>query len=108
MADFDKPLNEWIDEPQRVKRPALEFDPQSKTARMVEKTETVYVRTMYTKAEPRPFSCANGHHQWKIIDRHSYTAKCQLCPLYKRLIPAFEYLDKDGHIRSRETGEILS
>lgn len=105
---FSKPLDEWLEEPQKIKGYDFQFNPENQSVKLVEKDETVNIKTMYTKAEPTQFSCANGKHEWKLLDRHEYTVKCKRCPLYKRLVPAFEFLDKEGHIRSRETGEIIA
>lgn len=108
QKEFQKPLDQWLDEPQKVKGYDFKFNPENQSVKLEEKEETVHIKTMYTKSESVPFSCADGKHKWKVIDRHNYTVKCQHCPIYKRILPAFEFLDPEGHIRNRENNQVIA
>lgn len=105
------PLDQDIVEEQEIEREAIVPDGHDENGNLrfkVDKVkEKVQVVTRYTKAEPKFFSCKDGTHHWEMIDRHKHIAKCRNCSKHRFLRAAYEYIDKDGHLRNRDTHALI-
>lgn len=105
--DFDRPLDQWVDETREVDQPTAGFDPVTKTVRNV-RTEKVKVAvpTRYTRTSVAATLCPSGEHQYRVIDKHRYVAACRQCPTRRFYRPAYETI-KDGHFIDRATNSII-
>ena len=113
MSDrFDKLLDTDLLETQEVEVPAItqtgELDQDGNPRFKIEKVkERVEVKTRYTKATPKPFTCATGKHVWIMADRHRHIAACTKCSKRQFLRAAYEAITPDGHIIDRDTGTLI-
>lgn len=110
MADeqtFPHPLNEWID--REVDVPVMEGKLNSKgeLVGIEQGTTKRKVKTMYSKVPPVPFSCKDGTHKWRMIDKRRHVASCGNCPKNRFLRAAYERIDENGVLRDRDTNEII-
>lgn len=111
MSDFDRPLDTDLIEEREVERLAIIPDGRNPDGTPRFKVDTVkekvQERVRYTKATPKPFSCKDGKHRWKMVDRHQHLAACTKCLKRRFLRAAYETIDREGHIIDRETKRII-
>lgn len=107
MSDtFDKELGVWMTETETVDIPAYQVDLTRKTAKQIHIPKKVEVQVMYTRPQEQQFSCAQGFHQWEVIDIHKYHVRCHNCPMHKILNPIKHKL-VDGQVFDRNTGKFI-
>ncbi len=113
MSDrFDKPLDTDLLETQEVEAPTItqsgELDQDGKSRFKIERqTEKVEIKTRYTRATPKFFTCATGAHHWVMIDKHRHIAACGKCQKRRFLRAVYEAITSDGHIVNRDSGTLL-
>lgn len=106
--EFTKPLGKWIEETEQVEKVETTFDPQTKKITTEKKLEDQKVRVMYERVSNDLRFCKNFKHEWYVFDHHKYILKCKKCPLMKYIRPGDEYIDKDGHIKSRNDDHLIA
>lgn len=104
--NFDKPLGEWIEEEHEVPIMEGKFE-NGKLVGVQQGTTTRKVKTMYSKVTPQKFSCKDGTHLWRMLDKGRGVAKCQNCTKHRFLRAPFDFIDKEGALRNRDTGELI-
>lgn len=104
---FPKPLDTVIEETQEVERNIFKFNPETQKVDVERVKEQVPIKTIYTKAKPRQFTCPDGQHEWYMADRHTHTAKCRKCPKVRFLRAIYETISPEGHIIDRETRQLI-
>ena len=111
MPEFDKPLDTDIIEEREVERSVIVPDGKDESGRSRFRFGTVKDKVQetvrYTRAEPKPFSCKDGHHHWQMIDTHKHIAKCSNCTKHRVLRAAFEFVDSAGHLVDRDTNTLI-
>lgn len=103
MSDFNKPLDEWVEEEVKVPSYEVKFDKGKPTH--IEETEvTRKIKTIYTKVVPVKMSCKDMKHNWYMLDKRKHIAACTNCIKHRYLRAIYETI-KDGKIIDRDTGE---
>jgi hypothetical protein len=102
MADeFDKPINEWIEETEVIEKPTYVLDPITKKAEMVIKKEEVKFKTMYNSLTMAGSFCKEQDHEWIMDNPREQIVKCSKCKCKRRLHPIKQRLE-DGKIVPRK------
>lgn len=107
MSDFNKPLNEWLEEDVEVPVFEAKFDKKGNIEGIEKGTATRHIKTMYTRSDPVKMCCADRTHQWFMSDKRRHIASCRKCTKSRFLRAIYEHIDLDEHIRDRITGEIF-
>lgn len=105
---FNKPTNKWIEETEDVERVVNNYDPETRKITQETVIEHQKVKVIYEKTILDGMFCPDFEHVWKIIDSHKYIIKCKKCPLHKHISPGNEYIDQDGHVRSRSNDSVIA
>jgi len=105
---FDKPLGKWIEETEKIERVVNTFDPISKKITTEKKLEDHKVKVMYERIAGEASFCKNFEHEWMVYDHHRYIIKCKKCPLMKYIRPGDEYIDQEGHVKSRDDDHLIA
>jgi len=105
--DYPFKLDTPITEYQEVERNVYRLDPETQQATVERVKEKVPVTTIYTKAEPRFFTCPDGKHVWYMLDTHKHVAKCRKCQKARFLRAVYETISPEGHIIDRETKRVI-
>lgn len=101
---LDTPIEEEIE----VERPVPVLSDDKKSATVELRTVKTKVKTVYTETTEKPFMCGLRKHNWEMVDRHKYIAKCMNNNCMKvRILSPMVHTIKDGHIVSRYTKEII-
>ncbi len=103
MADFDKPLNTWIEE--EVDMPV--FTPKVNEAagrvEFTQETKRVKQRTIYSDSKPTRVVC--GAHEYACLDKGKYLFKCKKCDWHKFAYPVtYKFDPTTGIITYRSSG----
>jgi hypothetical protein len=101
---FDKPLDQWIEEPKEIEYETYvvkDGKPQKERVK-----ETVYEKVKYLDAPTKKFTCAPGQHDYFMFDRVRHVAKCNKCPKHKFLFASSQTIRK-GKIMDRLTGQVF-
>lgn len=108
MTQFDKPLNQWIEEEVKVNaiRPVMrqEGDKIRTEYKSIETTQTQ--KSIYVESKERKIGCSKGHHDCFMEDRHKYIVGCNQCELHWKISPLHHDI-KNGQIVFRDTGKLL-
>jgi hypothetical protein len=107
MDKFSKPLNQVITEYHEVERDVFEVNGETGEVNIKRVKDKIPIKTIYTKATSKKFTCGEGKHYWTMIDRHRHVAKCKHCRKHRYLRAVYEKIDGQGHIVDRETGELI-
>ena len=105
---FGKPLGKWIEETEKIERPVHIFDPTTKKIQTEIRIEDQKVKVMYERVANELNFCRNFEHEWYVFDHHKYIIKCRKCPLMKYIRPGDEYIDEDGHVKSRDNHHLIA
>lgn len=105
---FDKPLDEWLEEDEEVDQVVNHFDPATqKVTTSIEKAKHRF-KVKYEKTSVDSIMCKEFEHYWYVMDRHNYLIRCKHCVLSKRIMPGLEYIDQNGHVRDKATDKLIA
>lgn len=109
MENYPFPLDTFIDEEVEVPTMTVKLDSRGNPSGLEETVTKKTIKTMYSKIDPVPFSCKSGSHKWKMTDRVRHIATCvnPNCLKNRFLRAVYEYIDKDGKLRDRDTNEVI-
>lgn len=106
--EFKKPLGKWLEEEEQVERVVNTFDPTTKKIKTETKIEKEKIRVMYERVSSDLTFCKSFEHEWYVFDHHKYIIKCHKCPLMKYIRPGDEYIDQEGHVKSRNNDSLIA
>lgn len=105
MPDMPK-LDTWMEEPVEVPSFQAVVNKKGDVVGIEKGTTTKYIKTIYSKVEPKKMSCADRQHFWVMTDKHRHIASCRNCTKNRFLRAVYEAI-KEGHIIDRETGILI-
>lgn len=101
--EFDKPLNEWIEEDVDVKVMTPTFDPETKKVELKQEIKRVKQKTYYSDSAPTRLVCTD--HVYRCIDKGKYKFKCVKCDWHRIALPvSFKFDEATGILTRRDTG----
>jgi hypothetical protein len=108
MEEFTKPLGKWITETEPVERTVRKFNPQTRQLTEEKVVEQEKVKVIYEKSRIENVFCKPFEHSWYVSDSHKYIISCKNCLMNKHIMPGVEYIDGEGHVRSRSNDALIA
>lgn len=105
--EFNKPLNQWVEDEIEVPSYEPKLNKKEKRIEFTKTTKKVTRKTMYVNSIPRKFSCADGH-KYFCLDKKKYIFKCinRGCDWHIVARPIdYKYDQKTKDLFNRHTGE---
>ena len=108
QKQFDKPLDKWVEEEEDVERVNNIFNPETRKITQETVIEKQKFKVRYDRVVGDFKTCTPFEHEWFVSDSHKYIISCRKCPLNKHIMPGREYIDPDGHVRSRDNDLLIA
>lgn len=103
IKEFDKPLDEWIEE--EIEVPTIEpvLNKSGKVVKLKKTIRKATQKTFYSRGKSRKVLC--GDHEYYSLDKGKYLFRCKHCD-WRMIAPPinFKFDEKTGKLTHRETG----